>query len=279
MRSEEMNSPDLDGTWSVKLNRDVGKMLNADQLDHRYVTDNYVDCSSSRPFGLPLARPENGALTGSGEDGSLGFKSDLDAGLKRIFDICFAIMFLMCSLPFLILLAIALQIDSPGRLFFIQKRIGLHGRMFHCVKFRTMCEDAETVLAELLAASPDAHREWEADHKLRNDPRVSRLGKLVRKLSLDELPQLFNILAGQMSVVGPRPIVQAEIPKYGSFFTDYCAVKPGLTGLWQVSGRNDVSYDERVQLDCEYRRRASFLFDLGIVARTVPAVLFASGSY
>ena len=108
---------------------------------------------------------------------------------------------------------------------------------------------------------------------------MSRLGRIARKLSLDELPQLVNILRGQMSVVGPRPIVAAEISKYGTYFADYCAVKPGLTGLWQVSGRNDVSYAKRVQLDCEYRRRRSFLFDMSIVAKTVPAVLFAKGSY
>jgi lipopolysaccharide/colanic/teichoic acid biosynthesis glycosyltransferase len=142
-----------------------------------------------------------------------------------------------------------------------------------------MHEDAEVLLAILLAECPQARREWEADHKLRNDPRVSRLGQIVRKLSLDELPQLLNILAGDMSVVGPRPIVSAESPKYGVFFSDYCAVKPGLTGLWQVSGRNDVTYDERVQLDRTYRLNASFAFDMGIVLKTIPAVIGAKGSY
>jgi len=199
--------------------------------------------------------------------------------LKRTFDIVFAVSFLIISLPFLILLAIALQIDSPGRLFFVQQRVGQHGRMFNCFKFRTMHEDAEKMLAELLESSPEARREWDLDHKLRNDPRVSRLGAVMRKLSLDELPQLLNILSGEMSVVGPRPIVRAEILKYGSFFADYCAAKPGLTGLWQVSGRNDTSYDERVQFDCEYRRKASFIFDLNIVLKTVPAVLGGKGSY
>ncbi|MCC5611735.1 sugar transferase, partial [Nostoc sp. CHAB 5834] len=193
--------------------------------------------------------------------------------------ISFAVIFLIVSLPVLVLLAIALQIDSPGRLFFVQQRVGRHGRMFNCCKFRTMHEDAEALLEALLLESPEARKEWEMDHKLRNDPRVSRFGRIVRMLSLDELPQLFNILSGEMSVVGPRPIVRAEISKYSSYFKDYCAMKPGLTGLWQVSGRNDVTYDERVQLDCEYRQKASFWFDMGIVLKTVPAVLGAKGSY
>ena len=198
---------------------------------------------------------------------------------KRAFDIAFAASFLVVALPALVLLAIILQIDSPGPLLFIQQRVGKGGKMFGCIKFRTMHENAEELLADILARCPDARREWESHHKLRDDCRISRFGKIVRKLSLDELPQLFNILRGEMSVVGPRPIVSAEIEKYGQFFADYTAVKPGLTGLWQVSGRNDVSYDERVQLDVKYRERASMLFDLNIVLRTVPAVVASRGSY
>ncbi|MBA3054366.1 MAG: sugar transferase [Sphingomonadales bacterium] len=211
----------------------------------------------------------------AGPDGVTG----LGAALKRAFDIAFAASFLAVALPFMLLLAAALQVNSPGRLFFVQRRIGHRGRTFRCIKFRTMRADAARVLAETLAACPAARREWAADHKLRDDPRVSGLGKVVRKLSLDELPQLINILRGEMSVVGPRPIVVAEIAKYGPRFADYCAVKPGLTGLWQISGRNDVSYAQRVDLDRQYRLRASFLFDLRIVLRTIPAVLGASGSY
>lgn len=198
---------------------------------------------------------------------------------KRAFDIVFAATFLIVALPALVLLAIVSQIDSPGRLLFIQQRVGQNGKLFGCIKFRTMHENAEEMLAEILARCPDARREWETDHKLRDDCRVSRFGKMMRKLSLDELPQLINILRGDMSVVGPRPIISAEIAKYGKFFADYSAVKPGLTGLWQVSGRNDVSYDERVQLDVRYRQRASMAFDLGIVLRTVPAVISSRGSY
>lgn len=202
-----------------------------------------------------------------------------DVALKRAFDISFALVGLIVMLPVLVLLAVALQIAIPGPLFFVQQRVGRYGRMFPCLKFRTMCVDAEAILAQLLENSPEARAEWDRDHKLRNDPRVTKLGAIMRKLSLDELPQMINILRGEMSVVGPRPIVRDEIVKYDVYFGDYCSVKPGLTGLWQVSGRNDVSYDERVQLDCEYARRASFGFDLWIIAKTVPAVAGARGSY
>ena len=198
---------------------------------------------------------------------------------KRVFDLAFAAALLIVVAPVLVAVALALQLGSPGPVFFVQRRLGRGGRTFGCIKLRTMRVDADAALALLLASSPDARREWAADHKLRNDPRITRLGRIVRKLSLDEVPQLINILRGEMSVVGPRPIVQAEIPRYGVAFADYAAVKPGLTGLWQISGRNDVSYADRVALDREYRRHASFMFDLRIVLRTIPAVLRASGSY
>lgn len=256
-------------------------MLTTDQLNQRVLLETDVDYSRSLIAIAPTthSRGADRALPDAGGEPKADHLEKHEQILKRVFDIMFATVFLLVSFPALILLSIALQIDSPGRLFFVQQRVGRGGRMFNCYKFRTMHEDAERLLEELLANSPEAKREWDMDHKLRNDPRVSRLGGIVRKLSLDELPQLLNILSGEMSVVGPRPIVRAEILKYGSFFSDYCAVKPGLTGLWQVSGRNDVSYDERVQLDCEYTRRASFLFDMNIVLKTVPAVLGAKGSY
>jgi lipopolysaccharide/colanic/teichoic acid biosynthesis glycosyltransferase len=142
-----------------------------------------------------------------------------------------------------------------------------------------MAIDAEQRLAELLANDPVARAEWEKDHKLRNDPRVTRLGAFLRKTSLDELPQLFNVLRGEMSLVGPRPIVDAEIPKYGRRFVSYCAVKPGITGLWQVSGRNDTSYRSRVAMDCLYAKQRNVLMDGFIIAATVPAVLMRRGSY
>lgn len=249
-------------------------MLQADSLLRKDMSDEPRECALSTKTNGESAR-----LVVATPADPIDRQDPFYRLMKRGFDILFAISFLVIAFPFLVLLSIALQIDSPGKLFFVQKRVGRNGRMFGCIKFRTMREDAEAVLARLLETSAEARAEWEADHKLRDDPRVSRLGKVVRKLSFDELPQLINILKGEMSVVGPRPIVQGEVPKYGIFIADYCAVKPGLTGLWQVSGRNDVSYAERVQLDRDYGLRASFLFDIGIVMRTVPAVLFARGSY
>lgn len=202
-----------------------------------------------------------------------------EAGLIRAFDVVSATLLLVAMLPFLVLLAVALQIDSPGRLFFVQMRVGAKGVMFPCLKFRTMVENADEVLARQLAQCQASREEWARDFKLRNDPRVTRLGRIVRRLSLDELPQLLNIIWGHMSVVGPRPIVRAEIERYGRFFASYCSVKPGLTGLWQVSGRNDVSYPERVMLDVQYVESKSLLADLSIVMRTIPAVAMAKGSY
>lgn len=203
----------------------------------------------------------------------------VSAAMIRLFDVVSSLLLLLAAMPFMLLLAIALQIDSPGRLFFVQQRVGRGGRMFPCVKFRTMCENADEVLARHLATCERARDEWARDHKLRNDPRITRVGVWVRRLSLDEFPQLLNILAGHMSVVGPRPIVRAEIVRYGHHFASYCSVRPGLTGLWQVSGRNDVTYDERVALDCRYVASKSLRTDLNIVLRTVPAMLGAKGAY
>jgi exopolysaccharide production protein ExoY len=142
-----------------------------------------------------------------------------------------------------------------------------------------MIPDAEAVLQELLARDPQARAEWEKDRKIRNDPRVTRLGRFMRRTSLDELPQFWNVLVGDMSVVGPRPIVKSEIPLYQRAYSSYCAVRPGITGLWQVSGRNDTGYSERVELDCRYVASSSPLLDLSIVLKTVKTVIAGSGAY
>jgi exopolysaccharide production protein ExoY len=197
----------------------------------------------------------------------------------RLFDVTGALVLLIVALPFLVVLALALKLDSPGPIFFTQRRMGFGGRDFMCFKFRTMCQNSEAALSRHLFSSPVARAEWARDHKLRNDPRITRLGGLVRRLSLDEFPQLINILRGDMSLVGPRPIVRSEIARYGRYFEDYCRVRPGLTGLWQVSGRNDVSYRRRVSIDCFYVRNKSLWFDTKIVLRTIPVVLGAKGSY
>jgi exopolysaccharide production protein ExoY len=187
-----------------------------------------------------------------------------------------AIIFLA---PVMLAVALAVFLQDGGPILFAHRRLGQNGKPFYCLKFRSMAVDAEQRLASLLASDPEARAEWERDHKLRNDPRVTRLGEFLRKTSLDELPQLFNVLRGDMSVVGPRPIVEAEVAKYGRRFRAYCAVKPGITGLWQVSGRNDTSYRTRVALDCVYARRRTASLDVYIMACTVPAVLLRRGSY
>lgn len=199
--------------------------------------------------------------------------------LSRAIDIVGASLILLIALPFLCLLACLLAFDSPGPLFFIQRRIGRGGREFSCIKFRTMCKNADAALQQHLSNSSAARLEWARDQKLRADPRITRLGALVRKFSLDEFPQLINIIKGEMSLVGPRPIVASEISRYGGYFNAYCAVRPGLTGLWQVSGRNNVSYRRRVSIDCYYVRNKSVLLDMAILLRTGPAVLWAKGSY
>jgi exopolysaccharide production protein ExoY len=190
-----------------------------------------------------------------------------------------ALVALVFLAPVMLTVALAVFLQDGGPVVFSHRRIGRGGRYFHCFKFRSMAIDAEERLAELLAHDPMARAEWAQDHKLRNDPRVTRLGAFLRRTSLDELPQLFNVLRGEMSLVGPRPIVDAEVVKYGRRFESYCAVKPGITGLWQVSGRNDTTYRARVALDCIYARQRSVLLDGMIIAATIPAVLMRRGSY
>lgn len=197
----------------------------------------------------------------------------------RLFDMTLAFLAILVFLPFLMFTALAIKLSGPGPVMFVQQRVGRDGKLFPCLKFRTMVVNAGEVLDELLASSPEARAEWQRDQKLRKDPRITPIGGVLRKSSLDELPQLFNILAGHMSIVGPRPIVENEIYRYGHRFGAYCSVRPGLTGLWQVSGRNEVSYDARVRLDALYARRKSTLYDFAICLRTVPAVLASRGVY
>ena len=203
----------------------------------------------------------------------------LDQSLTSLMHIVVAAFALVFFAPLMCLVAIAVYVQDGGPIFFAHRRIGLNGRTFYCLKFRSMAVDAQERLASLLAADPVARAEWERDHKLRIDPRITRVGAFLRKTSLDELPQLFNVLRGDMSLVGPRPIVEAEVARYGHRFRDYCAVKPGITGLWQVSGRNDTSYRTRVALDSVYARRRNLGLDIYILAVTVPAVLTRRGSY
>lgn len=202
-----------------------------------------------------------------------------DAVVGNSINYSLAVVALLFCLPLMVLVALSIWSYDRGPIFFAHRRIGLNGRTFPCFKFRSMAVDAEARLETLLAQDLQARAEWERDHKLRDDPRITKLGLFLRKTSLDELPQLFNVLRGEMDLVGPRPIVDGEIPKYGRRFKQYCKVRPGITGLWQVSGRNDTSYRTRVAMDCIYAKSKSPTFDLWVLAATVPAVLLRKGSY
>ena len=197
---------------------------------------------------------------------------------KRLFDLLGAIAMLIALSPIMLALALMVRRDG-GPAIFGHRRIGSNGETFHCLKFRSMCVDAERRLQEHLAANAEARAEWERDFKLRDDPRVTPLGQFLRRTSLDELPQLINVIRGEMSLVGPRPIVADEVRRYGDRFVAYRNCRPGITGLWQVSGRNDVSYRARVRLDSFYAARWSFAKDVFILVRTVGVVFRRSGAY
>jgi Undecaprenyl-phosphate galactose phosphotransferase WbaP len=198
---------------------------------------------------------------------------------KRIFDIVSAAILGVLALPLAAVIAVAIKFDSPGPILFTHTRIGRRNRRFRLWKFRSMVRDADRILSEFLSARPERGEEWRRTRKLRDDPRVTRVGRLLRKTSLDELPQLWNVLRGEMSLIGPRPIVAQEIPRYGATFHLYRQVSPGLTGLWQVSGRNDTSYRRRVALDSDYIRHWTPRMDLAILLKTVRVVLVGHGAY
>jgi lipopolysaccharide/colanic/teichoic acid biosynthesis glycosyltransferase len=198
---------------------------------------------------------------------------------RRCLDVILALAAIIAVLPLLVAISLTIKLQDKGPALFSQERLGRGGRRFRCHKFRSMHTDAETRLAALLDADPQLREEWAQHHKLKDDPRITPIGAFLRRSSLDELPQLFNILKGEMSLVGPRPIVEAEIAKYGRWYAYHQAVTPGLTGLWQVCGRSDVSYRRRVALDRLYVRIDGLWTYLWIIAATVPAVLRRNGSY
>lgn len=202
---------------------------------------------------------------------------DPDSG--QLVDQGIALALIVFLLPLLLVVALLVCMTSRGPVFFKQRRIGRNGVPFECYKFRTMQVDAETRLSEFLRKNPVARQEWERDQKLRSDPRITAVGLFLRKSSIDELPQLFNVMLREMRLVGPRPIVENEISRYGKYFDKYCSVRPGITGLWQISGRNDVSYRRRVAYDVIYSRRRSMMGDFGILFATIPCVLARRGSY
>jgi Undecaprenyl-phosphate galactose phosphotransferase WbaP len=224
-------------------------------------------CSSadlSAVVSIPAERTASSLLAGQSRRGRL---------IKRTGDIGFSLLVLALGSPLLLLLAVLVKLSSKGSVFYCQRRIGRGYRGFGCLKFRTMRKDADRVLAQVLASDPELRAEFERDYKLKNDPRITPIGKFLRRSSLDELPQFINVLKGEMSVVGPRPIVWDELERYGRNMDQVLSVRPGLTGLWQVSGRNNLPYETRVKLDLFYARNRSFWLDLGIILRTIGVVL------
>jgi exopolysaccharide production protein ExoY len=192
---------------------------------------------------------------------------------KRAIDVALAGLLLLLSAPVLLLVAAAVWLSMGGPVVFGHKRVGYRGRQFVCYKFRSMASNAQELLQKHLAACPEAAREWQARHKFTNDPRVTPLGRILRKTSLDELPQLFNVLTGDMSLIGPRPIVPDEVARYGRHAPAYFAARPGITGVWQTNGRSSVSYRTRVACDRYYARHWSLGLDMKLLVRTIPAVL------
>lgn len=199
-------------------------------------------------------------------------------GLIRAFDIVGALIVLMLCAHLMALVALAVTLTSPGPVVFAHRRVGQFGRRFDCFKFRTMVVDADVQLKALLETDAGARAEWHSHQKLRNDPRITPIGRFLRRTSLDELPQVFNVLLGDMSLVGPRPIIESEIPRYGRHFAVYCRVRPGVTGLWQVQRHADTSYRRRVAFDLAFAKARSVRLYLLILARTVPAVWKGAGA-
>jgi exopolysaccharide production protein ExoY len=199
--------------------------------------------------------------------------------LKRIVDIAIALSGIVLLAPLLIICLIATVVTSPGPALFRHRRVGFNGKYFDCLKFRTMVADAPDRLRQLLESDPTAAAEWAAHRKLRYDPRITAIGAILRKSSMDELPQLFNVLRGDMSVVGPRPVTEEELVRYSSSAGAYLACRPGITGLWQVSGRSTTTYNKRVACDTFYASNWSMALDAKILIVTIPSVLLSDNAY
>jgi Undecaprenyl-phosphate galactose phosphotransferase WbaP len=233
---------------------------------------------SDPDWDQPLGIDSGTASSGDDSTRAQAASSKWNLIAKRLFDICGASSLLICLAPILIGIALVVLSDG-GKILFGHSRVGMNGRAFRCLKFRSMVTNADVVLERLLASDPAAREEWNREFKLKNDCRITPIGRILRKTSLDELPQLWNVLRGEMSLVGPRPIVEKELTKYGDDLKYYLMTKPGMTGLWQVSGRNDVDYDTRVALDVSYAKNQSFVLDITILLKTFKVVFNADGAY
>lgn len=200
---------------------------------------------------------------------------------KRLFDIFFSFFVLVFFSPLYLILAILIGITSPGPIFYVQQRVGKNFQPFNCIKFRTMFDRADEMLEKIVAESPQMRLEFDENFKLKKDPRITKIGHFLRFTSLDEFPQFWNVLKGEMSVVGPRPLVPEELYKYGRKINTVLKIKPGITGLWQVSGRNDIPYPKRVQIDVYYALSHNWLLDMWVIFKTIGVIVFPrnNGAY
>ena len=201
--------------------------------------------------------------------------------IKRLFDIVFALFILIVFSPLYLILMVLITLNSKGPIFYVQQRIGRDYQPFNCIKFRTMVHNADEVLANIMQDSEQMRQEFQTSFKLKQDPRITTIGRFLRLTSLDEFPQFWNVLKGDMSVIGPRPLVPEELPRYGRKIDTVLKIKPGITGLWQVSGRNDIPYPKRVKIDVYYATSHNFLLDLWIVYKTIGVMIFPknNGAY
>lgn len=274
---EILDSALRDDVYWLFVVRGGAETARQDILIPRNFFPQVIEMSSADLSGLTRGQMMNfGAATGIRVEECLLLPSS--RVVKRAIDMAVSLGALIFLLPLLIFICIAIKLTSRGPILFSQERIGLHGVRFRAWKFRSMVMNASAVLGEYLEKHPEMRSEWAQEQKLRNDPRITRIGRLIRRTSLDELPQLWNVLVGDMSLVGPRPIVASEVAKYGSTFDDYIRVVPGITGLWQISGRSNTTYSQRLVLDRFYVRNWSVWFDIYILFRTFKTVATCEGA-
>lgn len=240
--------------------------------DSQLISGKVIRAIARRGFGPVLQGDRRISRSLQSLDGEL---------FKRLFDILFSLSVLILFAPVYLLLAFSIALSSSGPIFYVQERVGKNRKRFYCLKFRTMVENADDILLEIMEKSPHLRQEFEDNFKLKQDPRITWIGRFLRMTSLDEFPQFWNVLKGDMSVVGPRPLVEEELPRYGRHINKILTIRPGITGLWQVSGRNDIPYPRRVQIDLYYANDKNLWMDMWILFKTIGVVIFPknNGAY
>jgi len=240
--------------------------------DSQLISGKVIRAIARRGFGPVLEGDRRISRSLQSLDGEL---------FKRLFDILFSLSVLILFAPVYLLLAFLIALSSSGPIFYVQERVGKNHKRFYCLKFRTMVENADDILLEIMENSPHLRQEFEDNFKLKQDPRITGIGRFLRMTSLDEFPQFWNVLKGDMSVVGPRPLVEEELPRYGRHINKILTIRPGITGLWQVSGRNDIPYPRRVQIDLYYANDKNLWMDMWIIFKTIGVVIFPknNGAY